>query len=214
MLEGFADAPPELLVLFGGEEDLLTGYLGMMGLLFALASTIYVLLAIQSLRSEETDGRSEAVLATAVGRPAWIGSWVAATALGTVLLLTAAGVGTATGAVASTGDGDLFGEVLLGHVVHAPAVWAVLGFAALLYAAVPRLLGLAWVVFGYAFLLGFFAPLLDAPDWAISLSPFEHIGEAPADEISGVAMLALTGIAAALVAAALAAFRRRDLTSD
>lgn len=211
MLEGFADAPPELLVLFGGEEDLLTGYLGMMGLLFALTSTIYAILAMQSLKSEETDGRTEAVLAASVGRPGWLGSWLAATALGVVLLLGSAGLGTAIGAAVSTGEGELFGDVFVGHVAHVPAVWVTLAIAAVLYGALPRLVALTWFVFGYAFLLGFFGPLLDAPDWAVELSPFEHIGEYPGDELSGVAIVVLTGIGAALAAASLALFRRRDL---
>ncbi|GAA1770088.1 ABC transporter permease [Agromyces humatus] len=213
MLEGFADAPPELLVLFGGEDDLLTGYVGMMGLLFALVVTIYAILSVQSLRSEEAEGRSEAVLATAVGRPDWMGSWIASSALGVLLLLVTAGVGTGAGAALTTGEGDLFGEALLGHVAHAPAVWATLAVAALLYGGAPRLVPLAWAVFGYAFVVGFFGPLLDAPDWVVSLSPFEHIGEYPADELSSAAMLTLTGIAIVLTGAGLALFRRRDLTA-
>jgi ABC-2 type transport system permease protein len=211
MVEGFADAPPELLVLFGGEEDLLTGYLGMMGLLFALVSTVYAILAMQSLRGEEFDGRAEPVLATSVSRQGWLGSWVAVTALGVVWLLAAAGLGEAIGAAASTGAGELFGDVFLGHVAHTSAVWVTLAVAALLYAVVPRLVPLVWVVFGYAFLIGFFGPLLDAPEWVVELSPYEHIGEYPSEEISVVAMLVLAAIAAAIAVSALALFRRRDL---
>lgn len=211
MIDGFADAPPELLVLFGGEEDLLTGYLGLMGLMFAMIATVYVILAMQSLRGEEFDGRAEPVLATSVSRQSWLGSWVAVTALGVVLLLTAAGLGEAIGVAASTGSGELFGDVLLGHVVHAPALWVTLAVAALLYAVVPRLVPLVWVVFGYAFFFGFFGPMLDAPEWVVELSPYEHIGEYPSEEISVVAMAVLTAIAAVIAASALALFRRRDL---
>lgn len=213
MVDGFADAPPELLVLFGGEEDLLTGYLGLMALLFAMVATVYVILAMQSLRSEEFGGRAEPVLATSVSRQGWLGSWVAVTALGVVWLLAAAGLGEAIGVAASTGSGKLFGDVVLGHIVHTPAVWVTLAVAAVLYAVVPRLVALAWVVFGYAFLFGFFGPMLDAPEWVVELSPYEHIGEYPAEEISVGAMLALSAIAAVITLGALVLFRRRDLTT-
>lgn len=213
MVDGFADAPPELLALFGGEEDLLTGYLGLMGLMFAMITTVYVILAMQSLRGEEFDGRAEPVLATSVSRQGWLGSWVAVTALGVAWLLTAAGLGQAIGVAASTGSGELFGDVLLGHVVHTPAVWVTLAVAALLYSVVPRLVALAWVVFGYAFFFGFFGPMLDAPEWVVELSPYEHIGEYPSEEISVGAMLALAAIAAVGTLAALVLFRRRDLTT-
>ncbi|MEX1077585.1 MAG: ABC transporter permease [Homoserinimonas sp.] len=213
MIDGFADAPPELLVLFGGEEDLLTGYLGLMGLMFAMFATVYVVLAVQSLRTEEFDGRAEPILATAVSRSAWLAAWTAVTALGVVLLLFAAGLGEAIGAAASTGSGELFGEVLLGHVAHAPAVWVTLGVAMLLYAVAPRVVLLAWIVFGYAFLFGFFGPLLDLPEAVVKASPYEHIGEYPAEDLSVLAIVVLTAIAAALAGAAIALFRRRDLVT-
>ncbi|GAB3618405.1 exporter of polyketide antibiotics [Okibacterium endophyticum] len=213
MIDGFSDAPPELLVLFGGEENLLTGYLGLMGLMFAMFTTVYVILATQSLRTEEFDGRAEPVLATAVSRPAWLGAWTGVTALGVVVLLFAAGLGEAIGAAASTGSGELFGDVLLGHVAHAPAVWVTLSIAMLLYAVAPRLVPLVWIVFAYAFLFGFFGPLFDLPEAVVKASPYEHIGEYPAEDLSVLAMVVLTAIAAVLVAASLALFRRRDLVT-
>ncbi|GGA61081.1 exporter of polyketide antibiotics [Pseudoclavibacter endophyticus] len=214
MLQGFADLSPDVLALFGGDDDLLLGFLGMMGLLFAMLSTIFVILSAQSLRAEESRGRTEGVLATAVGRPAWLLAWSAVTALGVVVLQTFAGLGDAIGAAVSVGDGELFGPVLLGHLVHVPAVWFVLALAVGLYAFAPRLIGLAWAVFAYAFLVGFFGPIMDAPAWAEDLSPFGHIGEYPADDVNTVAMVILTLAAAGLIAVAAAGFRRRDLSAD
>lgn len=45
------------------------------------------------------------------------------------------------------------------------------------------------------------------------LSPFEHVGEYPLDDIAVVAVLILTAAAGIVAAAALGAFRRRDLTT-
>ena len=211
MLDGFSDAPPAVHALFGGEDDMLTGYLGMMGLLIGMVSAIFAILSVQGLRSEENDGRSEPVLAAAVSRPGRLGSWLGVAALGIVVMLLAGGIGEAIGVALSTGSGDLFWQVVWGHTVRAPAAWVVLAVAGLLYGAAPRWLGLAWILFGFSFFMGFFGQMLDVPEWVENLSPFAHIGRYPGGELSAVAIVVLTGIAAGIAALALSAYRRRDL---
>ncbi|MEV0155871.1 ABC transporter permease [Micromonospora sp. NPDC050686] len=211
LLDGFADAPEDLLAVMGGSANLLAGYLGTMGLTMALAVGVYAVLAVQALRSEETEGRVEPVLATAVSRRAWLGSHVAVAALGVPWLLLTAGLGMGVGAAASTGDAGLIGQLLLGHLAHTPAVWLVLAAAALFYAVAPRALPVIWVVPGYGLIAGYFAPILEIPDAALRLSPFEHIGAYPLEDINAVAVVVLTLLAALLVQVAATAFRRRDL---
>jgi ABC-2 type transport system permease protein len=211
LLDGFADAPEEMIEVMGGADDLLGGYLGLIGLMWAFTITVYAILAVQSLRSEETDGRTEPVLATAVSRSSWIGSHLTVTGLAVPWLLLLAGLGDGIGAAASTGDVSLLGEVVLGHVAHTPAVWLVLTIATLLYAAVPRVVPLIWVVLVYALVVGFFGPLLEIPDAGVSVSPFEHIGEHPAESISVAAAMILTLLSAIVGAAAILSFRRRDI---
>jgi ABC-2 type transport system permease protein len=213
MIDGFADAPADLVAVMGGSEDMLSGFLGLMGLMMAFTVAVFAVLATQSLRGEETDGRAEPVLATAVSRAGWLGSHVVVTGLGVVWLLFVAGAGMGVGAAVSTGDAGLVGELILGHVAHAPAVWLVLAVAALLYGAVPRALPAVWVLLGYGILVGFFAPILDISETAVSVSPFEHIGEYPLENIAVGAVLALIAVAGVVLAAALGTFRRRDLTT-
>ena len=202
-----------MVAVMGGRDNMLAGYLGVMGLTMALAVGVYAVLAVQLLRTEETDGRTEPVLATGVSRPAWLGGHVAVAAAGVPWLLLVAGLGMGIGAAVSTGDAGLVGDVLLGHLAFTPAVWLVLSAAALLYSAVPRSLPVVWVVLGYGMLAGYFAPILDISDTAVRLSPFEHIGEYPLEDIAVGAVLALTGVAGVVLAAALGTFRRRDLTT-
>ncbi len=214
LVEGFVDAPPELIAIMGAEDDLLTGYLGLMGVMMAFFATIYAIGSVQSLRSEELDGRGEGVLAAAVGRVGWMTSWLVVSALAVAWLQLLSGVGQAIGASASIGDWSLFGDVVLGHVAHVPAVWVVLAVAGLLYGWLPRWLLAVWALFGYSFIVAMFGPILDLPDLAYDVSPFEHVGEYPGAELSGVAMLVLTGIAVVVAAAGVVGFRRRDLVSD
>ncbi|MGC5051596.1 ABC transporter permease [Micromonospora sp. DT48] len=213
LLDGLDNAPEDLLAVMGGPGNLLAGYLAMMGLTMALAVGVYAVLAVQTLRAEEVEGRTEPVLATAVSWRAWLGSHVAVVALGVPWLLLVAGLGVGVGAAASTGDAALVGDLLLGHVAHAPAVWLVLAAAALLYATDPRALPAIWAVVSYGLIAGYFAPLLDLPEAALRLSPFEHVGDYPLEEINVVAVVVLTVLSGALLQAALVVFRRRDLVS-
>jgi ABC-2 type transport system permease protein len=213
MLDGFADAPEDLIAVMGGGEDMLNGFLGLMGLMMAFTVSVFVVLAMQSVRGEETDGRAEPVLATAVSRPDWLGGHVAVIGLGVVWLLLVAGTGMGVGAAMSTGDGGLIGDLIVGHVAHTPAVWLVLAVAALVYGAVPRALPAVWLIVGYGMVVGFFAPILDLPVAAVNLSPFEHVGEYPLEDIGVGAMLLLATGTGLVAAAALGTFRRRDLVT-
>jgi ABC-2 type transport system permease protein len=212
LIDGFTDAPDDLVAVMGGRDNMLAGYLGVMALSMALAVGTYAVLAVQLLRTEETEGRTEPVLATGVSRPAWLGGHVAVAAAGVPWLLLVAGLGMGIGTAASTGDAGLAGDVLLGHLAFTPAVWLVLSTTALLYAAVPRWLPVIWVVPAWGLVAGYFAPVLNLPGNLVRFSPFEHIGRYPLEQISVTAILVLTVLAGALTLTAATVFRRRDLT--
>ncbi|TDE36529.1 ABC transporter permease [Actinomadura sp. 6K520] len=213
LAEGLDDAPEELVAVMGGGENLIAGYLGVMGLTMAFTVTVFALLAVQSVRAEETAGRTEPVLATSVSRTGWLGGNLAVTALGVPWLLLVAGLSTGAAAAIGTGDAALLWKTALGHVAHTPAVWLLLAAAGLLYGALPRLLPILWAVLGYGVVAGLFAPVLDLPDGAVRVSPFAHVGDYPGEEIATTAVGVLTLLAAALTALALRTFARRDLNT-
>ncbi|HEY8480686.1 MAG TPA: hypothetical protein VIL71_12740, partial [Spirillospora sp.] len=213
MADGLDGAPDELIAVMGGGHDLIAGYLGVMGLTMAFTVTVYAVLAVQSLRTEETAGRTEPVLATAVTRAGWLTGNLAVTAIAVPWLLFVAGLGTGAAAAVGTGDTALLWETVLGHVAHAPAVWLLLAAAALLYGIVPRLLPVVWVGLGYGVVAGLFAPALELPDDVVGVSPFAHIGEYPREDVNVVAAALLALLAALLVACAVRGFGRRDLTT-
>ena len=208
--------PPEMLAVMGGDaaaDALVDGYLGFMAVYFGVMLAVFAILAVQTLRSQETGGYAEAVLATAVGRVRWVLSWVGVTAAGAVWLAALAGLGEGLGAVLVTGDGPLFAPTLLGHTVQFAPVWFFLGVATALYGLAPRLTGLVWVLFVVGSVLIFFGPMLGLSQSWLNLSPFQHTGQHPATEVQwlGVAVLALCGLVLALLGAFV--FRRRDLTA-
>ncbi len=64
------------------------------------------------------------------------------------------------------------------------------------------------------FVAAMFGILLDLPQWLLNLSPFQHVPALlPAVPMSWLPIVALTAVAAALIAAGLAALDRRDLAS-
>lgn len=211
MAENADEMPEEILTVFGGADGMVEGYLGFMGLYFAVMVAVYAILAVQALRGDEQGVRTEPVLATAVSRTGWLLSWVTITGLGSLWLLMLAGLGEGLGAAISTGDGSLLGPVLLGHLAHAPTVWALLGLAIALYGLAPRLIGLVWIVLVYGGMVAMFGEIMEFGDAVLFTSVFLHVGQHPAEDVSWLAVGVLIVIAAALVGAGVRCFGRRDL---
>ena len=97
------------------------------------------------------------------------------------------------------------------YLAHAPGVLVMLGLAALLFGVLPRAIGAVWVVIGYSLFVGLFGAVMDLPRWAHDISPMEHTGRPPLDDVAWSGVMGLLVVAAGLMTAGLAAFRRRDL---
>ena len=215
----FADAmvvaaegmPEAFLELFGDGDMLVAGYLGYMAVFMAYLVGVYAILSVQSLRSEETSGRAEPVLATPVSRVAWLASHLVVTTAGVIVVLAMAGLGTGVGAAIVTGDVAHVWELTAAHLNQVPAVLVVLGLAALLFGLAPKLIALSWITVGYALLVGTFGALMDVPDAAFDLSPFEHAATMPVEGFAPTPAVVLAVLALIMGALGLAGFRRRDL---
>jgi ABC-2 type transport system permease protein len=214
IVDGLADMSEDLLKIFGGGEDLVSGYLAAMGVFEAVLVAAFVVLGVQSIRSEETKGRVGPVLATATSRWRWMGGNLAVLAVGSGWLLLVTGVGTAVGAAVGTGRAAYLWEVTAGHVSYVPGVLVILAVAALLFGVVPRAVPITWVLVVYGMIMGFFAPLMDLPQWVLGLSPLDHIALMPVEAFSLLPLIVLTALAAGGGWLGLAAFRRRDLAEN
>ena len=211
MADNAESMPEEILSVFGGADGMVDGYLGYMGVYYAIMIAVYAILTVQAAWSEEQSVRVEPVLATAVSRTSWLLSWALCAAVGVLWLFAVVGFGNAIGASLATGDWTLFGPVLIGQLAHTPSVWLILALAAALYGLAPRLIGLSWIFFGYSAALSLFGDMLELDDSVLATSVFRHVGQHPAEDISWLAVAVLTAAAALLLVAGVAAFRRRDL---
>ncbi|MFI1460944.1 ABC transporter permease [Nocardia carnea] len=212
IVDSFDDLPDQVIDVMGGDASrMLDGYLGTMAFFDALLVTVFAILAVQSLRTEETAGRTEPVLATATGRVAWFAGYIGVAALGVLALLATTGLALGTALALSVGDAGYVVDGLLSHLVFAPAVLLVLAIAALLYGVFPQAIGATWALFGFALILGFFGPIMNLPQWVHDLSPFQHIARIPMEELRWPALIVLTVLAAVSAAVGAYRFRERDL---
>lgn len=211
-VEAVLESTPEAAEYFASGEGTLTEtFFVTVALMLALATTGYVLQALLRLRAEEADGRAELILGRPVSRLAWAGSHVLVVAVGSVTILAVSGA--ATGLVHGLRVDDLswVGVMALATLAQLPAVWALAGVTLLLYGISSRLALLGWAMLAAAVVVALFAEPLQLPDWLRDVSPFTHLPQLPADELTWAAPVVVLTVAAALGAIGLAALRRRDI---
>jgi ABC-2 type transport system permease protein len=202
----------DLLKEIGGQQGIVDAYLATAFGFLGIVAAAYGVQATLRLRVEETTGRLEPLLSTAVRRVRWALSHIAFAVAGTTLVLTAAGL---TGGLAhGLRTGDVAGQlprVLGAALVQVPAAWVLAGVAVVLFGFAPRLSAASWAALAACLLLGQLGPVLHLDRWIMDLSPFTHVPKLPGDDAAAGPLLSLAAVAAAFTAAGLAGFRRRDV---
>lgn len=202
----------ELMAKIGGAGAISDMLLSTMGAIAGLIVGGYCIATALRMSGEESADRLGPVLATAVGRARWMAGHLLFVVTGPILLLTTAGV------VAGVINGALVGDVaggtgaaLAAMLVQIPATVVLGGLAVLLFGWLPRFTPVAWAALVGALLLGQVGELLQLPQWLMNLSPYSHIPPVPTQDVRWAPLIVLTVIAAALIAAGVAGFRRRDV---
>jgi ABC-2 type transport system permease protein len=208
-----AQAADVIEQLGGGEASLADAYFAAVLGLMAVAAAAYAVQAILRLRSEETGGRAEPVLAAAVSRDRWALSHFGVAVAGVVVLMLIMGVSTGLSYGLVTHDvGDSVASLTAAAAARIPAVLVLAGLALAVVGALPRLaVGLAWGVLAGCLLVGQIGTFLDFPSTVLDLSPFTHSPTAPVGGVSAVPLGWLLLVAALLTVGGLAALRRRDI---
>lgn len=205
-------AVQEIIKNLGG-ATLTESWLAMIIALLSVVCTIFAVIAALRPRREETSGRAESVLATALSRSRWLASHVAIAMLGGVFLLLVTGVGLGLGAAVGSGDTGLFGEVVGAMLAYAPALWVTAALSVTVLGVAPRAIALAWALVVYAILVVYLGGLLDLPGWMLDISPYTHVPRMPVEEFTAPPLVVLTLVAAGLIGVGFVGFRRRDIES-
>jgi len=201
----------EFIAKMGGERNITDAFLAMELGMTGVVSSVFGVLAVMRLRSEETSLRAEPLLSTAVGRTAWAGSHLTIALAGTAVLSMCAGLGTGVSSAVQVGDVGQFGRVFLGALVQIPAVWVIVGIVMAAFGLVPRAIVLGWVALAGFVLLGEFGAIFQLDQAVMDISPFAHVPRLPGAAFTATPLLWMTAVAAGLVALGLAGFRRRDV---
>jgi ABC-2 type transport system permease protein len=207
-VEGLEDFLPELAGI-----SVTDAFAGMVTTVLAIIAAIYAVLAALKMRSEETSGRVEPLLAAAISQPTWALSHVAVAMGGSAIVLAAGGLGIGLAGAGSTGDAGLLARLLGAALAYAPAVWVTIAVAVALFGLIPRAVMATWALVLYSFVVVYLGGMLQFPEWTRNLSPFGHVPQLPAEPFTATPLLVLALVAAALVGVGVVAFRRRDLQS-
>jgi ABC-2 type transport system permease protein len=197
----------------GGQSGIVNAYLAALMLLAGVIADAYAVAAILRLRSEETDGRAEPVLTSAVGRIRWGLSHIGVAVAGTALLLAVAGVAAGLGYGVRAGSADTEVPRMLGAALsQLPATLVVAGLAVLVFGLLPQWsVPAAWTIVGLVAVLQLFGPVLQLSHWVMDVSPFAQVPRMPGGTVSVAPLVWLCVLAAAFSLAGLTALRRRDI---
>src|SRR5262249_24997720 len=130
-------------------------------------------------------------------------------ALGTVVLLTAAGL--TAGLTHGLRTHDLSHQLptlIEGALVQAPATWVLAAVAVALYGLATRITMASWAVLGATVFVGWLGPALQLNQRIMDISPFSHIPKIPGATLSATPIAWLVAITAALTVLGLAGFRQ------
>ncbi|MGH4025624.1 MAG: ABC transporter permease [Pseudonocardiaceae bacterium] len=201
-----------IVARLGGADSLIDNYLaGTLGL-FGLIAGGYAIQATLRLRGEETIGRAEPVLSTAVSRLRWVAGHLVFALLGPAAALATAGL--AMGLTHGLNTGDVGGQlprVLAAAMVQLPAVWVLAAVTVAVFGLLPRFSAVSWGALVICLLLSLVGTALQFDQWILDISPFTHLPRLPGGEISAASLEWLLAVAVALAVAGLTGFRRRDV---
>ena len=183
----------------------------MMGFLGVVAAG-YTVQALLRMRAEEVSGRLEPVLATSVDRGMWLASHGVIAGLGTAAVIGAMGLAAALGYIAAGGDFAGGFDQIGAALTQLPPALALGALVLAAFALTPRFApAIGWSALAISLVVGQLGEMLKLPQAAINLSPFSHMPAVPAEALTTTPIALLIAASLALVAIAVAAFRRRDL---
>lgn len=181
--------------------------------MLALLASGFAVSAALHLRTEENAGRADSLLAGPLSRTRWAASYLGVAIVGSTVIVLAGGLGTGAAYALVASDAAEVPRMAGASLVTVPGVLVFVGIAMALFGLAPRAALAAWAALAVVFVISFFGELLRLPQWARDLSPFTHLPALPAEPLQWGPVLAVLGLAAALMAAGIWGLNRRDIAA-
>ncbi|MCC5895674.1 MAG: hypothetical protein JJU16_09460 [Alkalibacterium sp.] len=211
-VEGLLEGNEVIEQIIAGDPDIsmVDQFMAMILGVLAMAATIPSLQVMLRLRGEEKKNRLEKVIAGAHSRLIIFGSFIVLSAIVAIALQILQSLAFGGAAVAMGYDVSLV-EIIVAGFAYIPAMYVMIGVAALLIGWLPKLTSLVWLYLGFAFMILYFGGLFDFPEIINGLSPFYHVPQMPIDDWNWIVTLALTGISLVLSVVGYLGYSRRDI---
>ncbi|MCW4466087.1 hypothetical protein OK351_11295 [Glutamicibacter sp. MNS18] len=214
--DAFRDLPQlqAVLGLRGGQaalQEIVVAAMATFLVFFAMVVAIFAVQGAHRLRRDESLGRVELLLATAVSRWWVMGSQLLLNVAGCAWLLVIAGFGLGVGAQPGMGEAVL-GTFIAAALWNLPVVacWLALSMLAL---GLGRGAVLVWIGLVACIVVGMYGPLLNLPQSVLDAEPFTSVNalEIVHEQASMLVPAGYALAAAILAALALILYSRRDL---
>ena len=213
-LTDFAENLPDLAGMAPIRLDDLTGsFSAFVLMMLAIGPIALAVSGVLRLRSEEVSGSLAGVLIAGTSRTRLALQWFGMVLLGTLLMQVLLGLGVGIGVWSATGDTEWIGDMTLAALAYVPSITLYAAIALALYGLGARAAGLAWLLVVYTALVTFLGQMLGLPDWAMDLSPLQHVTLVPSEDLEAMPLVVMGVAAVALLAVGLLALRRRDLAA-
>ncbi len=210
-----SDSMRQVVESIGGTGAMIPAFLSAMIAIICVMVFAYVIHGLGKLRSEETSGHLESLLATSVSRLRWLNTHFATVFFAGMMMLAATGAALAFCVnMLSDFSVDVWQYTLAG-LSYTPVMLVFMALYVLLLGLAPRVAGGAtWLYFGFVAFALWLGPIVQLNQRIMDLSIMEHIAAAPAIDITWQPLMILTIISLALLLAGLTAFRRRSLQTS
>jgi ABC-2 type transport system permease protein len=180
-------------------------------LLSGVGASAFGVQATVRLAHEEIAGRLGLVLSTRASRGRVWFTRVAVVVVEAVFVLLASTLVLSVTTAWATGDTATIASTLRAGAVLSLPVVLIVSVSAALHAFVPRGTAVAWVLVGWATVVGLLAETLRLPEWSRDLSPLNAVGNVPIEAPDIAALVVVTVLSGLFVVSGFARFRRRDL---
>lgn len=192
------------------EADLTLTFVGMLLLMLSMAGGAFGIQIAARFAAEEDEGHAEWLLSAGISRHGYFAPTAAAALVAPAVTMAIGGAVLATTA-ASTGAQIDAGDVLRQALAAVPALWLAAAVGLAFVGVFPTLRWVAWILLVYWLILTLFGPLLKAPDWLLSTSPFHVIPRVTASDADWAPVWWVIAIAAVLLAVGFVGYRVRNI---
>ncbi len=183
--------------------------------MMAILISGYAVQALLRMRSEESGGQLESVLAGSASRYRWLLSHIGYIFGGVVVLLVLMSLSMGLSYMISVGAsiGELW-RIIGAAIVQGAAIVAFSGFVVAVFAVLPRAaVAVAWGGLAASLMIVQLGSLLKLPQWFMNISPFIHLPAMPASDFKLAPVIWLLAIGLGLLAGGLVWLGRRDIAT-